>query len=599
MSLLWKLRHYLKEYWVNYLVAFIGLQTVALLNLTPPWLIGRIVDEISKKTLTANFLIWHLTAIAAAAVAMYLLRWFWRTQLYGSSINLAKKMRSDLFAHFTRLSPSFYQRHSTGDLMAHATNDLNAIEQAAGGGIMTMVDSLIAGITVMGGMILVVSGKLTMMALLPFPLLAYFTHVFGVNLHKRFGKSQATFSSLNEEVRETVSGIRAVRAHGIGKRQQSRFNKLTDDTLEANMAVARVDALFWPTITVIYGMSFVITLGYGAWMISQGQLTVGLLTSFTLYLAQLLGPMLQFGWQFNVFQRGSASWERLEKLFAQQPDIVDGEQELAGTNAGDIRFEVKEFSYPEADYASLKNISLNVPAGGFVGITGRTGSGKSTLLKLVLRHFNLGSDSSITLGNHRVEDLTLESLRRHIAWVPQQSMLFSGTIAENIAFACPEATQEEIERAADMAGIKEEIEAFRDGYQTMLGENGINLSGGQKQRVNLARALLSDADILLLDDPFSALDMKTEARVLKNLKRFYSHKTILLVTQRLPELVEADWTVVLEQGEIIEQGNHKALLSHNGWYARIFRQQSRRSDKEQDNTELLSGVSASLAGGAA
>ncbi len=597
MSLLWKLRHYLKEYWTNYLLAFAGLQVVALLNLTPPWLIGRVVDEISKSTLTSDFLTWHLFGIAGAAITMYLLRWMWRTQLYGSSINMARKLRSDLFAHFTRMSPEFYQRHSAGDLMAHATNDLNAIEQAAGGGIMTMVDSLIAGLTVMAGMIFVVSGELTFVALLPFPLLAYFTHVYGASLHKRFGEAQGTFSSLNEEVRETVSGIRAVRAHGIGKRQQDRFNKLTDDTLRANMGVARVDALFWPTITMIYGMSFVMTLGYGAWMISQGAISVGLLTSFTLYLAQLLGPMLQFGWQFNVFQRGSASWERLQNLFAQKPKVVDGGQELAGTNAGDLRFEIKEFSYPGADYASLKNIYFKVPAGGFIGITGRTGSGKSTLLKLLLRHFNQERGSSIALGDCSVEDLTLKSLRRHIAWVPQQSMLFSGTIAENIAFARPDATQDEIEHAADMAGIKEEIEAFSDGYQTMLGENGINLSGGQKQRVNLARALLCDADILLLDDPFSALDMKTEARVLNNLKRFYSHKTILLVTQRLPELVDADWTLVLEQGEIIEQGNHKALLGLNGWYARIFRQQSRRTDREQGPGSVQAGDA--LAGGAA
>ncbi|MCG8532898.1 MAG: ABC transporter ATP-binding protein/permease, partial [Desulfovibrionales bacterium] len=324
-----------------------------------------------------------------------------------------------------------------------------------------------------------------------------------------------------------------------------------------------------------------------------GQISVGLLTSFTLYLAQLLGPMLQFGWQFNVFQRGGASWERLEKLLAQQPDIQDGELSVLERNPGDIHYQVQEFVYPEADYASLKNIELHIPAGGFIGITGRTGSGKSTLMKLLLRHFNLQEGSTITLGGQPIDQLQLASLRDRIAWVPQQSMLFSGTIAENIAFARPDASQEEIEHAADMAGIKEEIEAFNQGYQTMLGENGINLSGGQKQRVNLARALLCDADILLLDDPFSALDMKTEARVLNNLRRHYRHKTIVLITQRLPELVDADWTVVLEQGEIIEQGTHKTLLGHNGWYARIFRQQSRRG-----TGDCTSSLSEQLAGGA-
>lgn len=308
----------------QYIIAIIALQVVALLNLIPSWLIGRIVDSISKNELTMTYLLTHIGGIIVSAIAMYGLRYVWQSQLYGASIAIAKVLRRDLFRKFSMLSPSFYSRRSTGDLMAHATNDLNAVEEATGMGIMTLVDSFIAGLTVIFGMIFIVSGELTAVALLPFPLLVLITQRYGSNLHKTFGRAQASFSNLNEETRETVSGIRAVRSHGIGQRQEQRFGKTLDDTLEANLAVAKVDAAFAPTIQLIYGLSFVISLGYGGWLISHGQISVGLFTTFTLYLGQLLGPFLQFGWQFNVFQRGSTSWQRLEVLFQKKKKWLRG-----------------------------------------------------------------------------------------------------------------------------------------------------------------------------------------------------------------------------------------------------------------------------------
>ena len=574
MDILWKLRGYIKMFSRQYLIAFVVLQVVALFNLVPSWLIGRIVDSISDGELTLSLLMFYVGGIAGSAFAMYGLRYVWQSKLYGAAIGITRVMRSELFHKFTRLSPSFYSRRSTGDLMAHATNDLNAVEEATGMGIMTLVDSLIAGFTVIFGMIFVVSGHLTAVALLPFPLLVYFTRRYGARLHTAFGHAQASFSELSEETRETVAGIRAVRSHGIGQRQEQRFGKTLDETLEANLKVAKVDSAFAPTIQLVYGLSFVISLGYGAWLIEQGSITVGLFTTFTLYLGQLLGPFLQFGWQFNVFQRGSKSWERLDSLLSEPEDVTEGTITLSDDVRSSLDVNIHSFTHQGANRRTLEAIKFSVSEGGLVGITGPTGGGKSTLLQLLMRQFPLDGNSKMALDGNSIDDLTFDSLRSKVTWVPQKPFLFSGTIAENIALAKPDATDEEIKHVAKMAGIQAEIEAMADGFDTELREGGNNLSGGQKQRLTLARALLSGADILLLDDPFSALDMKTEVVVRRNLKAHYGHKTMLLVTQRLTNLIEADHILVLNQGQIEEQGSHHELVAKQGWYSMVYQRQS-------------------------
>lgn len=581
MKLLWKLRFILKDYWRQYLLAFICLQLVSALNLLPPWLIGRVIDGINDNSLTTQELLTYVGGIVGSAVLVYGLRFVWRSKLYGSSVELVRHQRSRLFAHLTKLSPVFYQKHTAGDLMAHATNDLNAVEESVGSGIMTLVDSFIAGITVFCAMVFLVDGKLTLISMLPFPILIWITSRYGSALHKRFGASQAAFSKFNEEVRESISGIRAVKAHQLSDRQIERFEQLSLETVQTNRRVAFVDGLFGPSINLFFGMSFVLALIGGAWLIGKQQLTVGLLTSFTLYLGQMLWPMLQFGWQFNVFQRGSASWGRLEKLFANQPSVVDADNAVTTLDNVDIEINIKQFAYENTDV--IKRFTCKIKQGDFVGITGRTGSGKSSLLRLMLREFDLPQGSSIIMGGVALPQIEIATLRKQLAWVPQEPMLFSGSITDNIQFANPTASQVLVEQAAKLAAIHDEIIALKDGYTTLLGENGINLSGGQKQRIALARALLSDAPVLLLDDAFSALDMKTEATILKNLMAMRGDKSIILVTQRLPELISADHIVVMDKGEIIEQGTHDMLMQQantavgdqQGWYARIFKQQAR------------------------
>ncbi|CAH0535794.1 putative multidrug resistance ABC transporter ATP-binding/permease protein YheI [Vibrio stylophorae] len=575
MRFILTMRGYMRFCMHRYVIAFIALQVVALLNLLPPWFIGRIIDAMTTHTLTAPFLTVHLLGMIAAALAMYGLRYLWNSQLYGAAIEIARRIRSDLFAHLTRLSPSFYQKYSTGDLMAHATNDLNAVEQAVGSGIMTLVDSLIAGFTVIFGMIFLVSGKLTAVALLPFPLLIWVTRRYSAAMHTRFSRAQHAFSNLTESVRETVAGIRAVRAHGIAQRQHNHFHSELNETLDANTDVAKIDALFSPTIQLIYGASFVLSLLYGAFLIESGSLTVGLFTSFTLYLAQLLGPFLQFGWQFNVFQRGNTAWLRLKKIFATQPEVQPGHQTLRTNAKLNLEVKIDAFTYPNATHPALQSVQFHLPQGGFLGLTGPTGSGKSTLMALLLRQYHLSEGTSdIKLAGQSMAQLTFETLHGKMAWVPQQPQLFSGSIADNIALGKPNASIREITFAAEIAGIKDEIYAMKAGFLSEVIDDGANFSGGQKQRIALARALLTDADILLLDDPLSALDMKTEALVRRNLRQYVHHKSIILVTQRLMNLRDADDILVLNQGQVMERGKHSELIAMQGWYATVFQRQT-------------------------
>ncbi|NLS11870.1 ATP-binding cassette domain-containing protein [Vibrio sp. SM6] len=594
MSILWALRHYIMPYWRRYVWAFLALQLVAILNLLPSWLIGELIDRMSQQTLTSEKIISHVGAMLLAALAMYGLRYVWQSQLYGASIAITKDLRLALFAKFSALSPRFYARRRTGELMAHATSDLDAVEQAVGIGVMTLVDAFIAGVTVIVGMIWVVSGSLTAAALLPFPLLVWATHRYGTQLHRGFAHSQAQYGHLTEEARETVASMRAVRAHGLNTRQTQRFDTALDDTMAANLTVAKLDAAFAPTIQLIYGASLVVSLGLGVWLIAKGELTIGLLTTFTLYLSQLLGPFMQFGWQFNVFQRGRTAWQRLANLFDDDDEITQGTTVLEKHVPSDIAFDIGEFRYTDKSRPALRNVRFTLPKGGFVGVTGPTGGGKSTLLRLALRLHELPLASTISIGGASGETLTLASLRQRMAWVPQKPFLFRGTIAQNIAFANPSVSQSEIEIVARHVGLADEIAAMPQGYDTELQEGGANLSGGQRQRLTLARALMSSADVLLLDDPFSALDQKTAALVFANLTQHYRHKTWLLVSQRLSNLRYADHIVVLECGEIREQGTHEQLIARSDWYASVYQQQMLAA-KSKDDVALSASITSTHA----
>ena len=573
MSIFWHLGWFFKRHWVRYLFCVFFLILVSLAELIPPWIVGQLVDQVEAKTLTLTQSLESAGLIILLGIIIYALRNGWRILLFGGAIELGRIMRLRLFHHFTTMSPEFFQRHNSGDLMAHATNDIQAIESTAAEGVLTLVDSLLAGTLIIIAIMVVCGWQMTLAALLPFPVMAWLMFIYSSLLHNRFKQAQETFSLLNSRAQEAVSGIRAIRAHHLNTAQQKKFASQSEEAVKANMEVARVDALFDPTIALCVAISMTASLGFGAWRITEDLMTVGELTTFTIYLGLLVWPMFAFGWLFNIVERGHASLNRLQTLMNEKSDIGDNEGTGHTDLAGDITFKINQFSYPGTDQPALSTIDFTIQPGQLVGICGKTGSGKSTLLRLLLRQYD--SDGvKIHLNGIQHNQISLDRLRSRFALVSQEPFLFSATIAENIAFGHAKASQEDIERVARLACIHDDITHFTDGYNTLLGEKGINMSGGQKQRLTIARALLLDADILLFDDAFCSLDMQTEAKILHNLLQAKHKKTVVLITQRLINLPMTDHILVLDKGTIKESGHHETLIANKGWYADIFKQQS-------------------------
>ncbi|MCA1320818.1 ATP-binding cassette domain-containing protein [Bacillus tianshenii] len=560
----------------SYIPGVFMLALVALLELVPPRIVGMTVDYIAEGELTRG-LIWQLMLILlGTAVIVYILRYLWRIMIFGPSVRLARLLRNNLYEHFTKMSPSFYQRRRVGDLMAHSTNDLQAIQQTAGAGVLTLVDSLMTGGFVLIAMATTISWKLTLICLIPLPFMALSTNYYGTLLHRTFHKAQAAFSSLNDKVQESVNGVKVIKTFGQEMEDIQEFEKQAEDVVKKNVTVAKIDSLFDPTIGLIIGISFFLALAFGSNYVLQGELTIGELIAFTTYLGLLVWPMLAFGWLFNIVERGRASYDRVSSLLKEEVDIKDGADAKKEIPSGDIIYNVNAFSYPNESEPLLKGIHFSLKQGETLGIVGKTGSGKTSLLKVLIREFN-GVEGEITIGGSSTHDFALEALRKAIGYVPQDHFLFSATISDNIAFAVPEASFEEIIHAAKLANIHEDIIQFTDGYQTMVGERGVSLSGGQKQRLSIARALLMDPEILLLDDSLSAVDAKTEERILHALKENRQGKTTIITSHRLSAIGHAHLILVMVDGRIVQSGTHSELMEEEGWYRDMYHRQALES----------------------
>lgn len=568
MSVFWKLRWFFKVEWRRYCIAVSALVIVGFAVLIPPWITGRIVDAIADGTLTLNQLWLNVGIVVVVAVVSYLMRVVWRVSLFGASYALSNRLRRTIYRHLTGQSSTFFQKHNTGDLMARATNDIQAVEMTAGEAVLALFDGALTGLLVLTVMSTQISWQLTLIALVPWPIVGFFMWRFGQQLHASFRLAQARFSDLNDKVQESISGIRLIRAFGREGVEDDQFNAIAREANAANLAVARTDSKYDPAISLAVGMSFFLSVAGGAWFIVNDQLTLGQLTSFTLYLGFMIWPMFAVGWMLNLVERGQAAYERIDELMHTEPDIKD-----SGTFTGDadasIQMNIRSFQHAPELPAVLHDLQLSVRAGELVGIVGPTGAGKSTLLDLLAR-LQEGEGALVQLGGRPVAEFTLDNLRRHLSVVPQTPFLFTATVAENIALGQPGASRDAIENAARIAQIHDDILRFSDGYETLVGERGVTLSGGQKQRVAIARALLTDAPVLVLDDALSAVDVRTEQGILSHLKAARAGRTTLISCHRLTAIEEADQILVLDQGRCIERGTHQELLALGGWYQRTF-----------------------------
>ena len=566
MRLFAQLSWYFRREWRRYLGAVALLVIIAMLQLVPPKVVGIVVDGVTEQHFTTGQILMWIATMVLIAVVVYLLRYVWRVLLFGASYQLAVELREDYYRQLSRQHPEFYLRHRTGDLMARATNDVDRVVFAAGEGVLTLVDSLVMGCAVLIMMSTQISWQLTLFALLPMPVMAIMIKRNGDALHERFKLAQAAFSSLNDRTQESLTSIRMIKAFGLEDRQSALFAADAEDTGKKNMRVARIDARFDPTIYIAIGMANLLAIGGGSWMVVQGSLTLGQLTSFMMYLGLMIWPMLALAWMFNIVERGSAAYSRIRTMLAEAPVVIDGSDKVP-EGRGELDVNIRQFTYPQTDHPALENVNFALKPGQMLGICGPTGSGKSTLLSLIQRHFDV-SEGDIRFHDIPLTKLQLDSWRSRLAVVSQTPFLFS-----DIALGCPNATQQEIEHVARLASVHDDILRLPQGYDTEVGERGVMLSGGQKQRISIARALLVNAEILILDDALSAVDGRTEHQILHNLRQWGQGRTVIISAHRLSALTEASEIIVMQHGHIAQRGNHDVLVQQSGWYRDMYRYQ--------------------------
>jgi len=512
--------------------------------------------------------------ITGLALVVMVFRFLWRYFFIGTSRRIEQELRSKLYNHFLSLSASFYNEKKTGDLMAHATNDIDAVQRACGFGILTIVDPLFV-IPISVAIMISIDPRLTLYAVLPLPILTVFMLGFGKVIHRRFEKVQASYSALMEKVRENIAGVRVLKSFVQEVGTEDDFAVSNDAYVQKNMALVRVWGLFHPLIELMSGATLAIIVWIGGIDVIRSSISLGDFVAFMQYLSMLIWPMISLGWAVNLLQRGKASLGRINQLFAEKPEIMNP---VKPRSLGGTRISVHDltFAYPTAEgrnaIPALSDLHLTIEEGTTLGVVGLTGSGKSTLAHLIPRIFD-PPVGTVCIGGTDIRDIDIANLRGSIGFVPQDPFLFSATISENIAFGNTDATSDQIQEAARMAGIHDEIVDFPQGYETTVGERGISLSGGQKQRVAIARALLLDPQIVVFDDPLSAVDAEREEFILNSLREFFHKRTSIIIAHRISAVMNADRTIVLDKGHIVEQGTHEELIAHDGIYTRIWKLQ--------------------------
>jgi ATP-binding cassette, subfamily B, multidrug efflux pump len=581
LSVLLKLKWFFKEQWKRYVVAILLLILVGVLDVIPPKLVGMSIDHIHLGSMTSQKLVQYISAFIGLTIVSYGITYIWMYQLFGGAFLVERKLRSRFMKHLLKMTPTFFEKNRTGDLMARATNDLKSISVTAGFGILTLIDSTVFMLTIVFTMGFLISWKLTLAAIIPLPFMAVLIQIYGNKIHNRFMASQDAFGELNDRVLESVSGVRVIRAYVQEKADQNRFHEMTEDVFEKNLKVAQIDSLFDPTVRILVGVSYIIGLGYGAKLVFDQVITLGELVSFNVYLGMLIWPMFAIGELINIMQRGNASLDRLHETLSYKEDVVNKPNPLIVDSPRDIQFEDVTFRYPSSKQDNLQNVHVNIQKGKTLGIVGKTGSGKTTFIKQLLREYPSG-EGRIAIADISIEDQSLAQVRGWIGYVPQDHFLFSRTVKENILFGQENATEEDLAKAIELAAFRKDLEMLPEGLETLVGEKGVALSGGQKQRISIARALIKNPEILILDDSLSAVDAKTEKRIIDNIRSERSGKTTIITSHRMSAVQHADQIIVLEDGKIVESGTHEQLMEVGGWYKDQFLHQLSENDTEEE-----------------
>ncbi|MGD8382299.1 MAG: ABC transporter ATP-binding protein [Syntrophobacterales bacterium] len=549
-----------------------ALLIVDLLQLFIPRVIKLAVDDLTRYQATSAALLSYAGMVLALALGIVVFRFVWRRCLFGHSRHVEEALRNRLFAHLQTLSFSYFDRANTGDLMAHATNDVQAVQLAAGMGLVALTDTLVLGTAAIGFM-LYINPSLTLIALLPMPFIALFARTISKTFYERFQKVQASFSQLTERARENLAGIRTIKAYTQETAETNRFDQTGRNYIEENLRMVKISGLFSPMSLIFTNLSMALVLVIGGKLTILNTITVGDFVAFNSYLLLLTWPMMALGWMINLFQRGSASLGRIQEILNTTPEAAEiAETPENSLTRGDIESRSLTFSYPGSNFPALKDIHLKIKPGQLVGIVGRTGAGKSTLCQLLPRLYDIPA-GQLYLEGEDIRRWPLDELRGAIAVVPQDPFIFADTVRANICFGNPDASTDEMIKAAEAAHLLDEILALPQQFDTILGERGVTLSGGQKQRLTLARALVLSTPLLILDDCFSSVDLETELAILANLKRYLKARTTLIASHRLEAMRAADVIFVLEGGRLREQGSHDQLLAQEGTYAALYRRQ--------------------------
>ena len=572
--------YYIGKYKWKYIAGTVILLIVDILNLYIPQFTGEITDGLQSHSMGMDGVVQGVLKILLIGFILAIGRFFWRYFIFGSARAIEYEIRNDMFAHLETLSMRYYNENKTGELMTYFTNDLNAVRMSIGPAVITTFDAIILTVLVLGKMITHVDLRLTIMAVIPMGIIAAGGIWYGNQAEKRFREKQQAFSDLTDEVQESISGVRVIKAFVQERKEMRSFAKANKNNKDKNMKVVKLQATVMPLLDVVVGLSSLITLFYGGYLTMTGEISLGRFIAFNQYINMLVWPMIAVGDSITFFSQGRASYKRIQSVFKEEAEIFDEatlEEFIKEKNGqveikGDIEFHNLSFTYNNQDNQVLKDLNLTVNKGSTLAILGRTGSGKTTLANLLLRMYNT-EHGMITIDGVDIRKVPLKVLREGIAYVPQDNFLFSDTLGNNIAFGADESDQSRIEEAAKQACIHDNIMDFPFQYETIVGERGVTLSGGQKQRSSIARALMKDAPILILDDALSAVDTDTEERILKNLKDNRQDKTTIIIAHRISTIQNADQILVLDEGKMEEYGTHDTLIAHEGIYANLYRKQ--------------------------